>query len=271
MNDQTTLATDDNRGLHCRHFGPKEARQVIVIVHGLGEHSGCYEEFGQRMAETGIATFAYDQHGHGKSPGRRGDAPSFDLLVDDISLALSEARDRHPHAELVLLGHSMGGNLVLNHLLDRDCDLADRAMVTNPMILPPDPPTKPQAFAAWLTAKIIPHLRVSASIEPTDLTQDPDALQSLAADPLLHEQLSIGIGGELLSHGHWLLEHAGKLQRPLLLLTGSDDELCDRESTKEFARLAGPQCKHVDFDGLRHCLLIEKDRDQVYDVILDWV
>lgn len=273
---QSTMTTPDQRGLHYRLYGPShsdfaDVELAIVVVHGLGEHSGCYDDFGSRMSDKSIATFAYDQHGHGKSPGRRGDAPSFDVLIDDISVALAEAKRHFPKAELVLLGHSMGGNLVLNHMLDRSDRSASRAIVTNPMILPPNPPTKPQAFAAWLTTKIIPRVRFSSDVEVTDLTQDPDAAIELASDPLIHQQLSIEIGGQLLSHGHWLIEHSNQLARPLLMLTGSDDDLCDSESTLKFVDNAGESCDHRRFDGLRHSLLLEKNRDDVYASIFEWL
>ncbi|SRR6056297_1091700 len=266
-----TLTTPDDRGLHCRWWGDDDPALAFVVVHGLGEHSGWYQDFGQRMQSLGRGVLAYDQHGHGKSPGRRGDAPSFDLLVDDIAVALHAAQQKWPRAELMLLGHSLGGALVLHHLLDRDGRRVERAVMTNPMILPPDPPTKPQAFAAWLTSKWIPHWRMSAGIEPEELTQDTEVLRRLANDPLVHEKLSIGIGGHLVSQGHWLVENAAKLSCKLLLLVGEEDTLCDTQTSKAFADRAGDLCQRIDFPGLRHNLLLEKDRQVVYQGIEDWL
>ncbi|CAD71692.1 lysophospholipase [Rhodopirellula baltica SH 1] len=269
--DESALNTPNGRQLHCRRAGPSSAELTFVVVHGLGEHSGCYDDFVDRMQALDRGVVIYDQHGHGQSPGARGDAPSFDTLVDDIAVALEFAAKQFPRAELVLLGHSMGGNLVLNHLLGRDHEYVKRAIVTNPMILPPNPPTRPQAFAAWLTGKLIPHIRVSASIEPTQLTQDTEALRELAEDDLMHEKLSIGIGSQLVNHGIWLTDHAKELNVKLLVLTGEEDELCDSETTDEFVASAGRRCHRVSFDGLRHSLLIEDEREQVYDAIETWL
>ncbi|MEO9593155.1 alpha/beta hydrolase [Rhodopirellula bahusiensis] len=269
--ESPTLVTPDGRELHCRHAGKSSAGLAFVVVHGLGEHSGCYDDFAERMTSLDRGVVLYDQHGHGRSPGARGDAPSFDTLVDDIAVALEFAAKTFPNAELVLLGHSMGGNLVLNHLLGRDYEYVRRAIVTNPMILPPNPPTRPQAFAAWLTGKLIPHIRWSASIEPTQLTQDAEALRSLAEDELIHEKLSIGIGSQLVNHGIWLIDHAKELNVKLLVLTGDEDELCDSDTTDEFIEKAGPSCHRVSLDGLRHSLLIEDERDLVYDAIEGWL
>ncbi|KLU04202.1 Lysophospholipase [Rhodopirellula islandica] len=269
--EESTLSTPDGRQLHCRRSGPSSAEIAFVLVHGLGEHSGCYEDFAKRMSALDRGVVVYDQHGHGQSPGARGDAPSFDTLVDDIAVACEFAAQQFPRAELVLLGHSMGGNFVLNHLLGRDHEYVKRAIVTNPMILPPNPPTRPQAFAAWLTGKLIPHIRLSATIEPTQLTQDVEARRELADDDLIHEKLSIGIGSQLLSHGIWLTDHAKKLNVKLLVLTGADDELCDSDTTDEFIEKAGRFCHHVCFEGLRHSLLIEDEREQVYEAIETWL
>ncbi|KAA5542579.1 lysophospholipase [Roseiconus nitratireducens] len=265
------IETPDGRGLHCRTWGDSDSDRVFVVVHGLGEHSGYYADFGARMAEHGYATFAYDQHGHGKSPGRRGDAPSFQTLVDDISVAFDVARQRWKRSRLAALGHSMGANLLLRNLIERDDSQVDCAVVTNPMILPPDPPTKPQAFAAWLTGKLIPHFRLSASIEPTELTQDTDVLQDLADDPLVHNQLALGIAGPLVSSGHWLLENADRLRTRVLMLIGEEDELCHAASNQQFADAAGETCRRQVFAGLRHNLLLEEERDQVYQTLLDWI
>lgn len=265
------LELPDGRELFARAVGSSDVSMAWVIVHGLGEHSGCYQDFLCRMLDKGHGVLVYDQHGHGRSPGRRGDAASLRLMVDDISTALECAAKRFPSASLMLLGHSMGGNLVLKHLLDRDVEYVDRAIVTNPMILPPNPPTRPQAFAAWATGKVIPWIRFSASIDPTQLTGDVDALETLASDELIHEQLSVRLGSELINQGIWLLDHAQRLRRPMLVLTGSEDDLCDRETTVQFVTKAGTMCRHIDFNGLRHALLLAKDRARVYDKIHDWV
>ncbi|EMI57216.1 alpha/beta hydrolase [Rhodopirellula sallentina] len=283
---QSTIETPDGRGLHLRRWGEGVGDIAIVVVHGLGEHSGWYDEFGETMScdtlscetlsrETisndNITTYAYDQHGHGKSPGVRGHASSLDRFVDDVQVVCDYVAEDQPGAEIVLLGHSMGGHITLKYLLRSNSHPVHRAIVTNPMILPKDPPTKAQSFAAWLTAKIIPRVRVSADIEPTQLTQDTEMLRQLAHDPLMHEKLSIGIGGELMSSGHEILEQASSLGTELLFLTGSDDEICDPETSRTFCERSGKNCSTKTFDGLRHSLLIEARRDEVFETIKTWL
>jgi alpha-beta hydrolase superfamily lysophospholipase len=266
---ENTLEMPDQRALHCRLCGPEDAERVVVIVHGLGEHIGWYSEFIETAAERGVATLAYDQHGHGKSPGRRGHAPGLQTLIDDIDVAVARAADRWPDAEPLLLGHSLGGHLVLRYLVDRRRPI-ERAMLTNPMILPADPPTKPQAFAAWLTSKCVPRIRMSADIEPQELTRDDDVIEELADDPLNHDQLSIGIGGALMSSGYEILERCESIDARLLVLLGSEDAFCDRESTEQVIRRLH-RCEKVVFEGFRHNLLLETSRQDVYNQLLRWI
>lgn len=268
---EQTLKTPDGRQLGLRCEGDANASLAFVVVHGLGEHIGCYDDFVERMTAAGRGVLIYDQHGHGESPGRRGDAPDFDTLVNDIAIALEYAAKHFRKAEIALLGHSMGGNLVLNHLLDRDHEYVQRAIVTNPMILPPNPPTRPQAFAAWLTGKLLPHIRFSASVDPEQLTRDANVQAKLATDDLTHEKLALGIGAQLINQGLWLTEHADQLEVDLLVLTGEEDESCDRKTTDEFVVKAGERCQQQIFPGFRHSLLIERNRGQVYDAIDAWL
>jgi alpha-beta hydrolase superfamily lysophospholipase len=268
---QFTIHTVDDRGLHCRRWGPHESQTALVVVHGLGEHSGWYDEFARFMAGQAVSTFAYDQHGHGKSPGVRGHAPSLETFVQDIQTVCRYVTEQQPQSEVVLLGHSMGGHCVLRFLLDSELPRIDRAVVTNPMILPKHPPTEAQSFAAWLTAKVIPRFRVTTEMNRTQLTQDSEMLERLSDDPLLHEKLSIGVGGELMSSGHQLIDRAGELRTSLLFLIGGDDELCDTETSQLFCDQGGDRVIRKAFPGLRHSLLLETERQQVFRAIGRWL
>src|SRR5690606_23872352 len=85
-------------------------RGKVLVVHGLGEHAGRYEQLAQRLTQWGFAVRAYDQHGHGHSDGERGALPATTRLVDDLAdLAESARRRVGPSVPLLLFGHSMGG------------------------------------------------------------------------------------------------------------------------------------------------------------------
>ncbi len=273
--------------LHVRQYGPPAAAHVVVVIHGLGDHGGTYARMGQALGERGIATFAYDHLGHGMTRRENDHPPTYQALLRNVDDAVAEAADRYPGARIHLLGHSMGGNLMLCYLLggiqqdDPDATLRTTlsttrrndltAIAVNPMLLPPNPPTKPQIFAAWATGKLFGWVNVSGDIDPDQLTQDPRIIQEMLVDPLMQDKMRLGLGTELLSHGQWCVDHAGSLVTQTFVLLGEDDELCDRGAIDAFTHRAGHRVAVREFETLRHNLLLEIDRQKVFDAIVDWV
>ena len=121
-----TLLGPDGTKFHLRTWEPAAAPAglAIALVHGLGEHSGRYVELVAHLTQHGYPVIAMDLRDHGRSTGKRGHAPTYEALMDDIELLLGAARERFPGVRLVLYGHSFGGNLVINYVLRRRPDLA---------------------------------------------------------------------------------------------------------------------------------------------------
>ncbi len=263
------IETPDGRLLYARRWGERDASQLFVVVHGVGEHTDSYESFAAEMTRHGCAVLVYDQHGHGYSPGRRGAAPGLRTMINDIDVAIQAGRENWPNATPTLVGHSMGGNIVLAYLMTASHPRL-RAVLTNPMLLPPNPPTRYQIISARITCKLFPWLRVSDPPDPQQLTQDPEMIQAIVRDPVIHSSLAVGIATELLSQGQWLLDNAQLLKDEVLVLLGDDDDLTDQSATRRFASRS-PFCTIKSFSGLRHNLLMEKEREVVFQAMLDWV
>ncbi|MFW6206258.1 MAG: alpha/beta fold hydrolase, partial [Gemmatimonadota bacterium] len=106
---------------------------VLLLVHGLFEHSRRYDELGRALAHDGIATFAMDLRGHGQSGGRRGHVPRFDRFLDDLERFHRQVAASHPGVPPFLLGHSMGGLIVLRYLQQRGPDVVG-AVISAPWL-----------------------------------------------------------------------------------------------------------------------------------------
>ena len=100
------LMAADGLGLLIRHWGSSEPRARMLLVHGIGEHSGRWEHVGEFFAEQGISVTAFDLRGHGASGGDRVDIDDFDLFLNDVEHVLGSIRDELP---CIVYGHSMGG------------------------------------------------------------------------------------------------------------------------------------------------------------------
>ena len=191
--------------------------------------------------------------------GRRGSARSFDRLLADIDCAVRDVRRQlgelqRSNLPLVLLGHSMGGNLAINYALRRaefsaEGNEVDGLVLAAPMLLPPEPPPRPYIFAAWITGHLLPSLRVHRAIDVERLTSDPDEADAIAADPQMHASITIYLATQLLSQGRWALDHACALAIPMLVMFGEQDELIDQAACEHLPIRAGDQATVVRWPG----------------------
>src|SRR5215510_10709955 len=98
--------------LHGQSLQSPDCRAALLIVHGIQEHGGRYEPAMHQLAKRNVACFVYDQRGHGRSPGARGDIERFSLLVKDAVTIARGVREKNPELPLFLWGHSMGSLVV---------------------------------------------------------------------------------------------------------------------------------------------------------------
>ena len=121
----------DGTELRTRHWPAADPWASVLLVHGLGEHSGRYEHVGKRLSASGIDTHSYDHRGQGASGGRRGHVDRWSEYHDDLGERLATMRAGAGTQPIVLYGHSMGGLIVAGYLLS-DRSMPDLAVLTAP-------------------------------------------------------------------------------------------------------------------------------------------
>jgi len=264
--------------LHGRLWrGDAAPEGVVLVVHGLGDHGARYQTLAASIVTKGWCTYAFDLPGHGRSPGGRGRVDSFSGLLADIEAACQTISQKFPKLPLVLLGHSMGGNLVLNYLL-RCLDAAGSPYVKPagvvlcaPMLLPPDPPPRPHIFAAWLTGYLMPWLQIKRPVDVEMLTGDREQANLIKEDPWMHTRIRLYLATQLLSQGRWALDHARRIDVPALVMYGDDDALIDRSACQNLAIRAGNHVTLHQWQGLRHDLFHDRGSEDVFEVIAAWL
>lgn len=266
-----SLRTSDALRLFGRAWLPPGApRAAITLVHGLGEHSGRYEHVAAALNAAGFALLGADLRGHGQSEGKRGYIPSWDALLDDVSLALAEVRRRLPGLPLFLYGHSLGGEIVLSYALQKKPRLAG-VIASAPMLRlgAPQPPLK--LALGRLLNRVAPSFVLPNGLDLRGLSHDQAVISAYSNDPLVHDRLSARLGVSMLVTGSWLLEHAHDFRLPLLLIHGSGDPLVSPEATRVFAQQAPGDVTLALFDGLLHEAHNEPQRAQVVQCMVDWL
>lgn len=243
---------------------------AVCLVHGLGEHSGRYEEVADFLTGNGYAVLAFDLRGYGKSQGKRGHTPSYDTLMDDIDILKTEAEKHFPGVPHFLYGHSLGGNLVLNYILRRHPKF-DGVIVTGPWLklvseLPPG-----KISLIRVMDKIWPGFTQKNGLSSEDLSHNSQISSSYTHDPLVHSYISVRLFTGVYDSGIWALEHAGEFGPPLLLMHGTADRITSADASRQFAESLADRCTLKLWDGLYHELHNETQKQDVMEYILHWL
>ncbi|RKP58009.1 alpha/beta hydrolase [Cohnella endophytica] len=244
---------------------------VIGFVHGMGEHMGRYAHVADMLVAEGYAVLGFDQRGHGRTEGKRGHVPAYEDLLEGVDLLIGEARHRYPNAPFFLFGHSMGGNVTLNHLLRRQPDIAG-AIVTGPWLKLAFKPPSLQAAIGKVIERVYPRFTNNRPINAQNLTTDPDMVERYVTDELGHGHITARFFFGVQRAGTWALEHAGRLTVPLLLMHGGDDKVTSIQASRRFAELAPPELvEWQEWPEYKHELHNETGREEVFSVIRDWL
>jgi alpha-beta hydrolase superfamily lysophospholipase len=263
------LSSDDTKLFIAEHLCDV-ASAAMVLVHGLGEHSGRYDHVCDFFNKAGISVYAYDQRGHGRSEGKRGYVPDFQSLLTDLDMVLGHVRLENPDIPLFLYGHSMGGCVVLSYLIHHNPNLSG-VVVTGAFI---KLALKPNPFVlalGKLMNKIYPAFTQSNQVNPNFISRDKNVVNAYIADPLVHNKLSSALGIALLEQGEMLSEYKGKIAVPLLLNHGTADHLTSAEGSIIFAKNTSGEIKLKLWEGLYHEIHNEPEKYEVLDYTLNWM
>jgi acylglycerol lipase len=247
----------------------EDARAVIVMVHGIGEHIKRYTNLADKFKSEGIGFVGVDLPGHGLSPGRRGHILNYNIVREMIDILISSSRQTFPGIPVYLYGHSLGGGIVLDYILRRNPRI-NGAIVTSPWIRLSFQPPKSKVVLASILRYILPGVAQSSGLNVNHLSHDPEVIKQYKADPLIHDKCSASLFYFAMITGEYVLENSHDLKIPTLLLHGSGDEITSPEASKEFAARNNKTDLRI-FEGGYHELHNEPFREEVYRYILDWI
>ena len=260
----------DGLELLARGWKPENPKAVVVLVHGLGEHSNRYQHVAQAFNASGYAMQAFDVRGHGDSGGARGHTPAYESLMNDITDFIDDARKRYPGLPVFLYGHSMGGNQAINYSL-RSPQVLKGVIATGPWLrLAFDPPVA-KIMVAKILNGIAPSFSLASGLSQEALSRDPEVVRKYATDPLVHDRISVKLYTSLYGNGLWALEHAADLKIPMLLMHGSADKLTSAPASQEFAKKAGSLVTLRIWDGFYHEIHNEPEKAEVIQAMIAWL
>lgn len=283
----TELRTPDGRRLHRREW-PDAAgatQGTVLIVHGLGEHSGRYDTLARDLNAAGWRVVSYDHRGHGQSDGRRGVIGAGDSLLHDLAEVVRHLRCPAANAEpgrLVLLGHSMGGAVAARFMAPAADGLAgepawrDAAQAVHALVLSSPALRLPMNAAQKLllasTERLLPDVTLANGLKPEWVCRDPQVVAAYQADPLVHDRVSPRLVRFMLDAGDVVRERAAQWAVPTLLMWAGSDRCVAPAGSAALAEGAPRRLLQARrFDGLAHEIFNEPERAEVVNTLMAWL
>jgi len=266
-----TLISDDSLSLHYISCIPDTPKGMFVLVHGLGEHSGRYEELFQVACDMHLAVFAMDLRGHGRSEGLRGHMDYFDQVLSDLDMLVVESHKQIQKGPLFLLGHSLGGLIAINYALVYPDKISGLIVVSPALKLAVKVPAYKTKLGE-LASNFLPRFSMGNEIDPNLLSHDKDVVKNYINDPLVHARISARMYTEMTAAMDRATVNAPHLTIPCLIVHGTADKIVSIDGSKTFFANAGsPDKKSIWYDGMYHECLHETQRKKVFDDLRAWM
>ncbi len=248
-----------------------EPKAILLVVHGLAEHSGRYLNVVNYLVPRGFAVYAIDHIGHGKSEGDRVFVENFDDYTDTLKVFYDLVREWKPGKPIFLVGHSLGGLIGVIYLLDHQAEL-NGAVISAPLIKIADTTSPVTIFMGKLLSVLMPKSGVLI-IDAEGVSRDTKVVQAYVSDPLVYRgKVTARLGAELLKTMQRAATCASKITLPILILQGSADRIVDPGGARMLYDTVSSTDKTIKvYDGFFHEVFNEPDHDLVLHDVADWL
>ena len=272
MNHQEFGFNHHNTLFYGQYWKAETTKAVVILVHGMGEHSGRYATFVvPQLLKHHISVIAYDQFGHGKTEGKKGHNPGFEAVLDCIDVIADKAKNIFgKDVPTFLYGHSMGGNVVINYVLRRKHSFKG-VVATSPFLKLAFQPPSWKLSIGSLLQKIAPSMTMGNELDATAISRDTTEVQKYIDDPMVHDRISPNYSLTFIKTGEWALQHASKLTVPMLVLHGSGDKIISHKASEEFVKNTNGMASLKLFEGGYHELHNDLCKEELMNTVTSWI
>lgn len=253
-----------------RSWQPQGApRAALVICHGVNSHGGQYKWPAEQFVNSGLAVYALDLRGRGKSEGERFYVEHVADYASDVAGTVQIAKERHPGLPVFLLGHSAGGVTSAIYVLENASELA--GFICESFAFQVPAPGFALAAIKGLS-HVAPRLPV-LKLKNEDFSRDPKAVAALNDDPFTANEVQPAMTvAALVRADERLREAFPQIKLPLLIMHGTDDKATVCQGSEFFYKTAGSKDKTLKlYEGHYHDLLNDIGKEQVVADITGWI
>ncbi|MBT7631896.1 MAG: alpha/beta hydrolase [Desulfobacula sp.] len=249
----------------------KDPKAILLIAHGLAEHSGRYMNLVNHLVPSGYAVYGIDHIGHGKSDGKRAYVERFQDYTETLKNYFDMIQEWQPNKSIFLIGHSMGGLISAAYLLNHQ-DETSGAVLSGPSIKVPDNISKAVIFVGKMLSIIIPGAGL-VKLDSDGVSRDSSVVEAYVNDPLVYTgKATARLGAELIKAMQNVTLQAANINLPIMIAQGSDDKLVDPGGAQLLYDLIGSKDKTIKiYNGLYHEIFNEPEHEQVLNDVTTWI
>ncbi|MCB0349224.1 MAG: lysophospholipase, partial [Bdellovibrionales bacterium] len=232
----------DKKQLYYQTWSKGNAEAIVIVTHGLAEHSGAYKLFSESLlSKLPLDIYSWDLRGHGRSEGKRGLVGSFQEYIKDYHAFYKLVKSGNDkQLPIILLGHSMGGLVTVKFLLDYEANIEVKGFVLSSPLLGISMKVSPvKDYAAKMLVNLLPTITMNNEIDFRDLSHDLEVIKSYDSDPFRHNRISPKLYLDFLETFPKVFEAAHRIQLPALIQFAGDDRIVDKVSTLKFFNTLG--------------------------------
>jgi len=246
-------------------------KAVLLVVHGLGEHSGRYMNVVDRFVPIGYAVYGFDHIGHGKSDGEREIIERFDDFTDTLEIFYRLVVEWQPGIPIFILGHSLGGEIVTYYLLDHQEEFKG-AIISAPAVKLAEGISPLTISVGKVLSKIAPGMGLIA-LDTSVLSRDPEVVEAYVNDPLVfHAKTPARMAAEMLSAMMRITAEANRITTPMIIVQGAEDLIVHPSGAQMLYDKASSADKTIKiYDGMYHEVFNEPDRERVLKDVENWL
>ena len=242
----------------------------IIIIHGLGEHSGRYKEFANFFIKKNIGVFSFDLIGHGKSDGLKGHISNMKDFTDSIEEVLIEVRKRFINTPIIIFGHSLGGCLALNYLIERKSKEISLAIISSAWIETEIQIPKYLLIIQRVMHTLFPKVRLSNRLDTKDLSKDIKIVDKYKNDPLVHDRISLNLLSEINKTIKKIKNKDYNIEIPVLIIHGKKDKIISYKGS-ELINKKIKNSKLKLYDNVYHEPHNDNERKEILEYYYDFI
>ncbi|XP_056170789.1 uncharacterized protein LOC130138979 [Syzygium oleosum] len=270
--------TARGNGLFTQSWRPVnvEIRGLVILLHGLNEHSGRYNNFAKKLNVNGFKVYGMDWIGHGGSDGLHAYVRSLDDPVCDLKSFIGRVLAENPGLPCFCFGHSTGAAIILKAALDPKVEACISGVVLTSPAVGVQPSHPIYTILAPIVSLLLPRYQVGAANKKgLVVSRDPEALVAKYSDPLVYTgSIRVRTGYEILRIASYLQQNLRKLRVPFLVLHGTADRVTDPDASVKLHKEASATDKTIRLlEGHLHDLLFEPEpeREAIMKEIIEWL